>query len=102
MSCKHHPKYDHTAGDPKGETPLQARATNRGRENCKDCWQVRAKWLEQREAVLREALDRLQEQAHKAECFPCLPLWERLRLISGIPRKSKAGKAKDKAALEVK
>jgi len=46
VNCKIHPKYDHTAGDPTGETPLQAKATNRGRENCKDCWQARAKWLD--------------------------------------------------------
>lgn len=67
MTCKHHPDYDPASGEPTGETPLQARATNKGRENCKDCWQVRAKWLGQQPAYPHEEMAIFQKRIAKLE-----------------------------------
>lgn len=45
-TCLHHQEYMPGLGDPTGETPLQARATNKGRMNCAGCWQARSKYIE--------------------------------------------------------
>jgi len=38
---------------------------------------------------LVDGIDKLQKQAHKGECFQCLPLWEGVRHFIGVPHKCK-------------
>ena len=60
--CPQHPKYDSTRGDPIGETPLQARATHGGRENCVDCWKARSYYQEYRATRYNSLNNELEER----------------------------------------
>ena len=84
MSCKHHPKYDPTSGEPTGGYKY-AHQTKKYEGvvewiPCPYCWQARAEWLD---VKLAEVTEDVKGGEYDAGCFRA-DLWEAKKRIKKL------------------